>query len=277
MLQQNDMPATVAGVTQHIAQAMSALFEAERASTEPDGKSCVRNSFASLSQTMALLQDARSQHEGVGKAIDTIAQTMSVLYPLTIAPSSPPRSRTVLYGGDAATASNPPTHAEKPSARRERSSTRPSNRAPSNRAPAASASQRPAAINTAPPVDETALQPVATRKGNFTVERRQLEVNIGATTESNFFVGFSGDVKEGGVFFATYECLAKGSAVRLLVTLPGNFEFQTDGHVQYVRDVDDFEVASSPGMGIRFEALEDEQRELVLRFIRKRAPLFFDS
>jgi hypothetical protein len=34
---------------------------------------------------------------------------------------------------------------------------------------------------------------------------------------------------------------------------------------------------SEPGMGVRFDRLEDEARELILRFIRKRPPLFYDE
>ena len=30
-------------------------------------------------------------------------------------------------------------------------------------------------------------------------------------------------------------------------------------------------------MGVKFEQLSGEQRELVLRFIRKRAPMFYDD
>jgi hypothetical protein len=34
---------------------------------------------------------------------------------------------------------------------------------------------------------------------------------------------------------------------------------------------------AEPGMGVKFEALTTEHRELVLRFVRKRAPMFFDD
>jgi hypothetical protein len=32
-----------------------------------------------------------------------------------------------------------------------------------------------------------------------------------------------------------------------------------------------------PGMGIQFEGLDPEGRELILRFIRKRPPMFYDE
>ena len=52
-----DVPEDVMRVTENIAQAVGALFEAERASSELDGKSAVRSALGSLSQTLAMLQD----------------------------------------------------------------------------------------------------------------------------------------------------------------------------------------------------------------------------
>lgn len=109
-----------------------------------------------------------------------------------------------------------------------------------------------------------------------TGERQQIEANLGATTQSNFYVGFSGEIAHGGVFLATYEALPKDTSVRMLVTLPGGFEFQCDGYVRFVRDPMDFASESEPGMGVQFEGLSGEARELVMRFIRKRPPIFYD-
>ena len=78
------------------------------------------------------------------------------------------------------------------------------------------------------------------------------------------------------MFLATYEVLPKDTSVTMLVTLPGGFEFEVDGYVRFVRDPMDFASESEPGMGIQFEDLGGEARELVLRFIRKRPPMFYD-
>jgi uncharacterized protein (TIGR02266 family) len=106
--------------------------------------------------------------------------------------------------------------------------------------------------------------------------RRPIEANLGAATQSNFYVGLSGEIAHGGVFLATYEALPKDTSVTMLVTLPGGFEFECDGYVRFVRDPFDFDSESEPGMGIQFEELSEEARELVLRFIRKRPPIFYD-
>ena len=45
--------------------------------------------------------------------------------------------------------------------------------------------------------------------------------------------------------------------------------------VRFVRDPMDMD--SEPGMGVRFDRLDEEARDLILRFIRKRPPLFYDE
>ena len=232
-----NIPQDVLAVAQNIAQAVGALFEAERASSEPDGKSCVRNGLGSLSQTLALLQDVRAEHRGISMATETIAKCMSSLYPLTTVPSmAPPAAR--------------PSAAQAPSFGGAPARTS----GPQHQAPAAG----PAAAPSSGP-------------------REHVEANVGATTESNFYVGFSGEIAEGGVFLSTYETFPKGTAIDLLVTLPGGFEMQVPGMVRFVRDPLDFSADSEPGMGVQFEQLGHDHRELILRFIRKRPPIFYDD
>lgn len=227
------IPAEVMAVAQNIALSVGALFEAERASSEPDGKASVKHALGSLSQTLALLQDVRGKNPGIETAAETIAQSMNALYPLTT-----------------------------------------------------KASMVPPAAATMP--DEPALPLVAKRPSGIPREaaspyrdprpREHVEANLGATTESNFYVGFSGEISQGGVFVSTYHILPKGTPVRVLVTLPGNLSTEVEGHVLFVRDPMDFgSMDSEPGMGITFENLEKESRELILRFIRKRPPMFYDE
>jgi len=39
---------------------------------------------------------------------------------------------------------------------------------------------------------------------------------------------------------------------------------------------DPMDMDSEPGIGVGFESLSNEHRELILRFVRKRPPIFFD-
>lgn len=108
-------------------------------------------------------------------------------------------------------------------------------------------------------------------------KRTEVEANVGASSETNFYVGFSGEIAEGGVFVATYNTLDVGNLVTVTVTLPGGYEFRVPGHVHFVRDPMDMSDESEPGMGVKFEQLQSDQRELILRFVRKRAPMFYDD
>ena len=206
------IPQDVMSVASNIAQAVGALFEAEKAKEERSGKGAVRTALGSLSQTMALLQDVKSGHPGVGVATATIAGAMSKLHPLTNIPSMVP--------------GRPP-------------------------------SVPPAVVSGGP--------------------RETVEANVGASSETNFYVGFSGEISEGGVFVATYSTFEAGTAVTIHVTLPGGFEFKVPGRVHFVRDPMDMNEDSEPGMGLKFEALPPDHRELILRFVRKRAPMFYDD
>lgn len=223
-----NIPPDVLAVAQNIAQAVGALFEAERASSEPDGKSCVKNALGSLSQTLALLQDVRGEHRGIETATETLARAMSLLFPLTTAPTRHP--------------------------------------------PAEEAAPMPLVPKAAAVPAEPAKTPYRSQ-----VAREHVEANLGATTESNFYVGFSGEISQGGVFVSTYNILPKGTPVRALITLPGNLSTEVDGQVRFVRDPMDMSADSEPGMGIAFEGLEKDSRELILRFIRKRPPMFYDE
>ena len=319
-LQQDEaVPKEVLGIIQNVAKSVGALFEAEYASTEPDGKTCVKNALGTLSQTLALLQDVKSEHSGVQSATESIADVISILFPLTNKPSVRPDAPSQRPAASAAPSSVPPSNRPAPSAapssvpRSNRPIAPPSSVPPSSRAVASAApsSVSPAASPVAPsvppvsapairvapssipPSDRPSDRPLSARPLSAapapiptsmlpppapipTGARRPVEANLGATTQSNFYVGFSGEIAHGGVFLATYEALPKDTSVSMLVTLPGGFEFECDGYVRFVRDPMDFMSESEPGMGIQFEGLSDEARELVLRFIRKRPPIFYD-
>lgn len=220
------IPPDVLSVTENVAQAVGALFEAERASSEVDGKASIRAAMGSLSQTMALLQDVRDKHEGIKVATTSLAEAMSKLFPLAQMPTTRPSA-----GIDPGMPSIP-------------------------KAAAVPGQQKPA-VSAGP--------------------RTGLEANVGATTESNFYVGFSGEISEGGVFVATYNVVPIGTLIDVLVTLPGGFEAKLPGKVRFVRDPMDFSMDSEPGVGVAFEALPEKERELILRFIRKRPPMFYDD
>lgn len=270
----SNIPEDVMAVAQNIAQSVGALFEAERASSEPDGKASVKAALGSLSQTLALLQDVRTQHGGIATATEVLAKTMSLLFPLTTVPSRlPPADHAAPQPHIPPTAPVPQANAFAPTA----VAPQPMAPQPMAQQPMAPQPMQPMAQPQAHAPQPAQHRPSVPTPPPSTGPRVDVEANIGATTESNFFVGFSGEISDGGVFLSTYEVLKLGTRVRALVTLPGNFEFKVDGWVRFVRDPMDFNSDADPGMGIQFEHLSADARDLVLRFIRKRAPLFYDD
>lgn len=283
----SNIPPDVMAVAQNIAQAVGALFDAERSTSEPDGKASVKAALGMIGQTLALLQDVRGQHRGIQLATEGIAQSMSLLYPLTNAPSMRPppamhADQTVrdqpLMGVPAPVVIHAPPAAPVPGQMTAALG--------GGMAPAPAAAFAPTALpHAAAPVPQAPIPPTGAAAAparaavyrDTSKPRENVEVNIGANTESNFYVGFSGEIAEGGVFSATYSILTRGTPVRAHVTLPGGFETHVNGYVRFVRDPMDMGMESEPGMGIQFEGLDSEQRELILRFIRKRRPIFFDD
>ncbi|MBX7194559.1 MAG: hypothetical protein K1X94_21055 [Sandaracinaceae bacterium] len=368
-----NIPQDVLAVAQNLAQAVGKLFEAERATNELDGKNAVKGALGLVGQTLALLQDVRGQHRGVQSATETLATSMSLLYPLTTVPSMRPQAAPIpasapmvgapapvapvvapaygqpgqatqayhqqAYGqpgyGQQTQAYSPPAPQpaypqpapqQRPAAQPQGmgfQQTAPSQVAyqpqaqPAFQQPSPSQFQQPAYAQPAafqqpspsqvqqpayaqPAYQQQPQQPqqqpaqpafqqpranaqpqqgepvAAGYRGNQ--NREKIEVNIGATTESNFFVGFSTEISEGGVFAATYNIQPRGTPMLVHITLPGGFDKIVNGIVKFVRDPMDLSADDTvPGMGIQFEGLDPEGRELILRFIRKRPPMFYDE
>jgi uncharacterized protein (TIGR02266 family) len=102
--------------------------------------------------------------------------------------------------------------------------------------------------------------------------RVAVAVEIGLETESHFFSGLSGDISEGGVFVQTYRDLPVGSDVEVLFELPDG-QLTAHGRVRWHRDKSD---SSPPGVGIAFEKLGEDDRQVIQRFCERRAPLYYD-
>jgi hypothetical protein len=103
--QHSDIPNDVMAVASNIAQSVGALFEAERASSELDGRASVKNALGTLGQTLALLQDVPEVYKArLEVAVEAIATSMSALYPLAHVPSMPPAAAQAAHAAYAATA-----------------------------------------------------------------------------------------------------------------------------------------------------------------------------
>jgi uncharacterized protein (TIGR02266 family) len=106
-------------------------------------------------------------------------------------------------------------------------------------------------------------------------DRLSAELEVGLLSDSNFYVGFTEDLSQGGLFVATYFTRPLGSAVELSVRLPGREAALTlRGIVRWVRD-DSPTSDGYPGMGIQFDSLSESDQADIAAFLATRAPLFY--
>ncbi len=91
-------------------------------------------------------------------------------------------------------------------------------------------------------------------------------------SESNFFVGLTRNLSHGGLFIATWRRLPIGTPVEVVLTLPDG-PVVTRGRIRWVRDVPD---VTTPGIGVMFEALSEEDRRRIEAFCARRAPDYYE-
>jgi len=324
-----DIPDEVLAVAAQVAQAVGALFQAQRAKDETSGKEQVLKALDFLRQTLALLQQFEPGNQGLDRATASVAQAMGLLYPLSIQEVASPRGDATVKlatdepADDAAARARAEAEAaerarleaeaaerarleaeaaerarleaeaaerarleaeaaerarlEAEAAERARAEAEAAEKARAEAEAAEKARAEAEAAERQKAAAKPAVSPTPLKRPADTGRSEEREANIGVNTETNFYTGFTGEIRDGGVFLATYHVLPRGSWVNLLVTLPGGFDFTCRAWVRFVRDPLDVTADATPGMGLQFDSLSPEAEELAKRFARKRAPFFFDE
>lgn len=105
-------------------------------------------------------------------------------------------------------------------------------------------------------------------------ERVELEVDIGLHSATQFYAGLSNDISEGGIFVSTVKPMPVGSELSISFVLPGGHTVTTRGRVAWLSTPrgDD----GRPGMGVRFERLEDQHRHAIEKFLRYRPAMLHE-
>jgi len=100
--------------------------------------------------------------------------------------------------------------------------------------------------------------------------RSPLVVEVNVHGENNFYVGFSQDISEGGLFVATHATSKVGQRFAMEFGLPGSGQpIRCMVEVAWVSD------SHGAGMGLRFIGLTESARQSIEQFQRQREPLFF--
>lgn len=124
------------------------------------------------------------------------------------------------------------------------------------------------------PEKETDRQPGASPLGKVARAKRvRVNVNVGLNTHTNFFVGTSLNLSEGGLFVATNAVVPVGTEVDLTFALPSGQSVQVHGVVRWTRTPDDRRPMLRAGVGVQFVALPDGVLDAVRAFVETREPL----
>ncbi|MBM4381090.1 MAG: TIGR02266 family protein, partial [Deltaproteobacteria bacterium] len=139
----------------------------------------------------------------------------------------------------------------------------------------APASPKTAGRSPAPQARPAAPAKPAERPSGRHLQRVRMEAAVDLESESNFFMGFSTDISEGGLFVATADLLPIGSEIDLRFTLPSGQAVDVQGVVRWRRELDDSQPEIFPGIGVQFRSLPSNAAGAIQRFVGAREPLFF--
>ena len=104
--------------------------------------------------------------------------------------------------------------------------------------------------------------------------RVPLAVHIGLDGPSNLFMGASENISEGGVFVASFKLRPMGDRFSIQFTLPDEERpVSAVVEVTWLRKSDPAYPNLTPGMGLRFLALDTGDAPRLTAFVARRAPL----
>jgi uncharacterized protein (TIGR02266 family) len=132
--------------------------------------------------------------------------------------------------------------------------------------------QKSASISRDEPVDTTE-QDQGEVRGQV---RIAVSVEVSMHTEHNFYTGITENISEGGLFIATHDIVPMGTLVDMTISLPEKSPIEASGEVRWVRELSDLTEDMSPGVGVQFGDLKDQDKATIEEFIRSRSPLLYE-
>jgi uncharacterized protein (TIGR02266 family) len=99
--------------------------------------------------------------------------------------------------------------------------------------------------------------------------RLQHEIPVAYKSVGSFLSDWATNISQGGLFINTRKPLPVGTAVTILIQLPGaSFPCELVGRVTRVAEFDNH-ANMVPGMGIEFTGLEDARRQEIDAFVER--------
>lgn len=106
--------------------------------------------------------------------------------------------------------------------------------------------------------------------------RWTLHAAVDVQSDDHCYAGLSYDVSAGGIFVATPETPALGTAVDVTVTLPDGRRLYLDGVVRWVRRGERASAGLPAGIGIEWNELPMDALRALLHFAELRDPLLWE-
>ncbi len=95
------------------------------------------------------------------------------------------------------------------------------------------------------------------------------EIPVAYRSVGSFLSDWATNISQGGLFINTRKPLPVGTAVKILVQLPGtSFPFQLGGRVTRVTEFDNH-ANMVPGMGVEFTDVDDAKRREIEAFVER--------
>ena len=254
-----------------LAQAVREIYAVQKVGIAAEGSSeRIDRAMDHMRHTLMLLQDVRSENPALTLATGTIARILAMLYPMSQrfkkieeerrqaavpvevqAPDIRPEPIPLTSGQRTAETARPTPISKR-----------------GEQAPVRMPAERATGISSAGRTDGIERR---------TTPRRQIEVDIGIHSGTNFFTGFSQDISSGGLFVATYDVLPIGAKINVNFQLPDGPVLSLDGTVRWVREYNETVPDVEPGMGIQFEDISAEGSVAINRFMEQNQPIFYDN
>lgn len=124
-------------------------------------------------------------------------------------------------------------------------------------------------------VDSTSARPGDSDRRVY--PRFPVEIEVTLHSDHNFFMGFTENLSEGGLFVATAMIKDVGTTISLSFTVPGGeAAIEAICLVQWVRPYHE-NLEAPAGMGVRFTDLDDKDATVIRSFLSTRTPIFYDD
>ena len=107
--------------------------------------------------------------------------------------------------------------------------------------------------------------------------RYAVEMDVTFESEHNFYAGFIENMSVGGVFIATHMLKPVGEMMDVTLNLPNREKpVCARGEVRWVREYNERSNVS-PGLGLRFVKITEDDHLAIQEFLAHREPMFFDD